>query len=125
PAVRVIVDRATDAAWASRGLMDLKAQAFGHAYDAFKTAVTLNPRNPAALTGLSDAAGGAGKLDEERQFLTQIATRERNNSQVRIELSRVRAVTGDMPGALQTASEALELAPDEPRAAEQLASVLA
>ena len=35
------------------------------------------------------------------------------------------AVTGDVPGALKAASDALEVAPDEPRAAEQLASVLA
>ena len=35
------------------------------------------------------------------------------------------AVTGDFEGALQTASDALRLAPDEPRAGEQLASVLA
>ena len=125
PAVRDAFDRATDADWTSRGLMDLKAQAFGNAYDAFRKAVTLNSRNAAALSGLSDAAGGAGKLDEERQSLRQIATREPGNATVRIELSRVLAVTGDVPGALQAASDALRLAPDEPRAAEQLASVLA
>ena len=125
PAIRNVFDRATDAAWVSRGLMDLKAQAFGNAYDAFRKAAALNSRNAAALSGLSDAAGGAGKLDEERQWLRDIATRESGNAAVRIELSRVLAVTGDVPGALQSASDALRLAPDEPRAAEQLASVLA
>ena len=87
--------------------------------------MTLNSRNAAALSGLSDAAGGAGKLDEERQRLREIATREPANAAVRIELSRVLAVTGDVQGALETASEALRLAPADPRAAEQLASVLA
>jgi spermidine synthase len=125
PAVREIVARATDADWASRGLMDLKAQAFANAYDAFTKAVALNTSNATALSGLSDAAGGAGKLDEERDSLRQIATRERANANIRIELSRVLAVTGDVPGALRAASEALELASNEPRAAEQLASVLA
>jgi superkiller protein 3 len=125
PAIREVSSRATDADWTSRGLMDLRAQAFANAYDAFKKAVALNARNASALAGLSDAAGGAGKLDEERQSLNQIATRERDNANVRIELSRVLAVTGDVPGAVKAASEALELAPDEPRAAEQLASVFA
>jgi spermidine synthase len=124
-AVRDAFQHATDAAWTSRGLMDLKAQAFPQAFAAFKHAVTLNSRNVAALSGLSDAAGGAAALDEERQWLREIATREPANAEVRIELSRVLAVTGDVPGALAIASEALQLAPAEPRAAEQLASVLA
>ena len=125
PAVRDAFGGADDAAWTSRGLMDLKAQAFGNAYDAFRKAVTLNSRNAAALSGLSDSAGAAGQLDEERQSLSQIATRDPVNAVVRIEWSRVLAVTGDVSGALQAASDALRLAPDEPRAAEQLASVLA
>ena len=123
--VRDVFERAADTAWTSRGLMELKAQAFAGAYDAFRQAVTLNSRNAAALSGLSDAAGGAGKLDEEREWLRAIASRDPGTAMVRIELSRVLAVTGDVQGALQTASDALRLAPDEPRAAEQLASVLA
>jgi tetratricopeptide (TPR) repeat protein len=123
--VRDVFAHATDAAWASRGLMDLKAQAFTSAYAAFRQAVTLNSRNAAALSGVSDAAGGAGTLDEEREWLRELASRDPGNAAVRIELSRVQAVTGDVQGALQTAADALRLAPDDPRAAEQLASVLA
>ena len=125
PAVRDAFDRATDADWTSRGLMDLKAQAFATAYDAFGRAVALNSRNTAALSGLSDAAGGTNRLDEERQRLREIAVREPSNAAILIELSRILAVTGDVQGALDTASEALRSAPGEPRAAEQLASVLA
>jgi tetratricopeptide (TPR) repeat protein len=125
PAVRDAFARATDADWVSRGLMDLKAQAFAPAYDAFGRAVTLNSGNAAALSGLSDAAGGVSKLDEERQRLREIASREPANAAVRIELSRVLAVTGDIAGALEHASDALRLTPSDPRAAEQLASVLA
>ena len=123
--VRDAFARATDADWTSRGLMDLQAQAIVNAYDAFRQAVTLNSRNAAALAGLSNAAGGVGKLDEEREWLRELASRDQDNAMVRIELSRVLAVTGDVQGALQTASDALRLAPDEPRTAEQLASVLA
>ena len=124
-AVRDAFDRADDAAWVSRGRMDLRAQAYGNAYEAFTKAVRLNSRNANALSGLSDSAGGAGKLDEERQSLREIATGEPGNANARIELSRVLAVMGDVPAALQMASEALQLAPGDPRAAEQLASILA
>ena len=124
-AVEAAFERATDVDWASLGLMELKAQAFATAFDAFGRAVALNSRNASALSGLSDAAGGAGKLDEERQRLREIASREPSNAAVLIELSRVLAVTGDGQAALDAASEALRQAPADPRAAEQLASVLA
>jgi spermidine synthase len=125
PAIQEAYARATDADWASRGMMELKAQAFTSAYDAFRRAVTLNPRNAAALAGLSDAAGGADKLQEEREWLQSIAAGDAANVAVRIELSRVLAVTGDVAGAIAAATDAMRLAPDDPRAGEQLASVLA
>ena len=123
--MRDALARATDADWAARGLMEMRAQAFPAAYASFLRAATLNPRNTAALSGLSDAAGGAAALTEVRDWLTAAAARDRTNAAVRIELSRVRAVTGDATGAANAASEALQLAPDDPRAAEQLASVFA
>ncbi len=124
-AVRDTFTRATDAEWTARGLMDMKAQAFAGAYDAFHHAVTLNSRNATALSGLSDAAGATGQVDAERAWLTAITGREPDNANVRIELSRVLAVTGDIQGAIEAASDALRLSQDEPRAAEQLASVFA
>src|SRR5439155_22534951 len=124
-AVRDAFARATDADWTSRGLMEIKAQAFTAAYDSFLRAATLNGGNAAALSGLSDAAGGSGRLTYARDWLKGAAAREPRNAAVRIELSRVLAVTGDAPGAAQAAVEALQIEPDEPRAAEQLASVFA
>ena len=125
PAVRDAFAQATDADWASRGLMELKSQAFGTAYDALRHAVTLNLRNVAALSNLSDAAGGSGKLADEREWLQTLARSDPGNPAVRIELSRVLAVSGDRDGAFQTALEAARLTPDDPHAAEQVASVLA
>jgi len=125
PQVRGGFAQATDADWASRGLMEIKAQAFTAAYESFLRAVTLNSRNAAALSGLSDAAGGAGRLTDARDWLNGAAARDPRNAAVRIELSRVLAVTGDATGAAQAALEALQIVPDEPRAAEQLASVFA
>ncbi|MBI3493424.1 MAG: tetratricopeptide repeat protein [Acidobacteria bacterium] len=123
--VRQAFERASDAAWVSRGTMELKAQAFAPAYEAFRQATAINSRNTAALAGMSDAAGGAGRLNEEREWLRALAAREPGNAAVRIELSRILAVGGDVQGALQAASEAVPLAPDDPRPAEQFASVLA
>ena len=125
PVVREAVARADDTAWTSRGSMDLRAQAFATAYDAFYRAATLNPRNATALSGLSDAAGGANLISQERDWLQAMALREPGNAAVRIELSRVLAVLGDLREAGETAAQALRLAPSDPRAAEQLASVLA
>ena len=98
PVIREALDRADDRAWAARGTMDLRAQAFASAYDAFRRAVERNSRNIVALAGLSDAAGAANRLDEERQWLTETAAREPSNAAARIELSRVLAVSGDAHG---------------------------
>ena len=125
PAIQSAFARAGADAWASRGLMDLRAQAFETAYGAFREAVARNSRHVEGLSGLSDAAGGANHLADERQLLEAIAAREPDNVQVRIELSRVRAVLGDGAAAVEAAQSALRFAPDDPRAAEQLASVLA
>jgi spermidine synthase len=124
-AVREVFERAGDAAWAARGMMELRAQAFRYAYDSFRRAVTLNSRNVEALAGLSDGAGGSNRLTEERDWLQAIASREPANAAVRIELSRVLAVSGDRERAVEAAAEAMRLTPDDPRAGEQLASVLA
>jgi predicted Zn-dependent protease len=123
--VRDVVEKATDEAWTSRGTMLLKADAYAFAYEAFRRAVVLNSRNRTALAGMSDAAAGARKQEEERESLRSIAAREPANAAVRIELSRVLAAGGDFDAAIAAASEALQLAPDDPSTAEQLASILA
>jgi spermidine synthase len=123
--LRPTLERATDAAWTSRGTMLLRAEAFALAYEAFRRAVLLNSRNVAALSGLSDAGSGAHKPDEVRALLKEIAAKDPGNAPVRIELSHVLAASGDIEGAAASASEALRIAPDDPRAGEQLASVLA
>jgi len=125
PPVRAALDAATGASWTSRGAMLLKAEAYGLAYDAYLRAVTLNARNADALAGLSEAAAGARKQTEELDWLKSLAAHDRANAAVRVELSRVLAASGDLEGAVAAATEALRLAPDDPRGGEQLASVLA
>ena len=45
--------------------MELKAEAYGLAFESYRKAVALNARNADALAGLSQAAAPARKSDEE------------------------------------------------------------
>jgi spermidine synthase len=126
PKTVAAVMRAADArSWKARGAMDLKAQAYNTAYASFRRAAALDDRDADALKGVSDAAGGANRQDEERTWLEGLARAEPGNAAVRVELSRVRAAARDYDGALAAASDAGRLAPEDPRPAEQFASVLA
>jgi spermidine synthase len=127
--VRTVVDTATGVSWTARGLMELKAEAYAFAYEDLRRAVEMNDGNAAAveaaLRGSSEAAAGAGKQDQHRAWLESIAARQPRNAMVRVELSRVRAASGDFDGAAAVATEAMRLAPDDALPAEQLASILA
>src|SRR5207248_11426435 len=128
-AVSAVVDTATGVSWTARGLMELKAEAYGTAYDGLQRAMTTIHGNPAALEaalrGLSDAAAGAGRRAEERSWLQALAADQPSNAAVRVELSRVLASNGEFDAAAAAAKEAIKLAPDERLPVEQLASVLA
>jgi Flp pilus assembly protein TadD len=125
PVARAAVHQATDVSWTVAGAMELKADAGAVAYDRFERAIRLNSRNVEALEGLSEAAAGANRQDKARALLESIALAEPGNAKVRIELSRLLAAAGDTETAAAAAKEAMRLAPDDPDAAEQLASVFA
>src|SRR5262249_36638228 len=67
--VRTIVQSATGVSWTARGLMELKAEAYAEAYDDLQRAVMLAGGNAVALAdalrGLSDAAAGASRQQDE------------------------------------------------------------
>jgi len=126
PAAVAAVMHAADArSWTARGTMDLKAEAYTTAYDSFQRAAALDDRDAAALHGASDAAAGSNRQAEQRTWLEDLAKSAQTNAAVRVELSRVRAAAGDFDGAIAAASEARRLDPNDPRPAEQLASVFA
>ncbi len=125
PPVQQAFDHATDVSWATRGRMELQAEAYESAYDAFRRAVSLNASNAEALDGLSQTASGARKQADEREWLQSLASADPRNAAVRLELSRVLASTGDFGDAAAVANDALRITPDDPRAGEQLASVFA
>ena len=124
-ALAALNEGATADAWRARGAMLLRAEAFGLAFDAYRRAVALDPRNPTGLSGFATAAAGARRQDEARDELQAMVTHQPDNVAVRVELSHLMAAGGDLQGALRVASEALHLAPQDPLVAEQVASVLA
>lgn len=125
PAVQRAFDAATDASWLARGKMELKADAYGLAYQAYRKAVALNNRSVEALAGLSQSAAPARKADEELSWLQSLAAADARNPAVRIELSRLLAARGDFQGGVDRATEALRIDPADAQAGEQLASVYA
>ena len=124
-AARTAFAHANDVSWTAAGTMELKADAYGTAYERFARAVRLNTRNADALNGLTDAAAGANRQDEEREWLESLAMAEPDNAPLRVELSRLLAANGNVEPAAAAAAEAMRLAPDDPLAGEQLASVYA
>ena len=108
--------------------MQLEAEAHGLAYDVIPSARSRSiPGTTTRAAGLCrmPRPARAGRHDERVRSSKAIAAREPGNAPVRIELSRVLAAGGDFDGAIATATEALRLTPDDPRAGEQLASIVA
>src|SRR5262249_54503989 len=124
-AVAAVMRGATAGSWRARGQMDLQAQAYTTAYANFRRAVALDSRDIEALRGVSEAAGSAGRREDERAWLEALARAQPTSVAIGVELSRVRAASGEFDDAVAAASEARRLAPDDPRPMEQLASVLA
>jgi tetratricopeptide (TPR) repeat protein len=124
-AVAAVMRQAGARQWAARGAMNLKAQAYTAAYASFRRAAALDSRDADVLKGVSDAAAGANRQDEERSWLEALARDDPRNAAALVELSRVRAAAHDYDGALAAASDAARLMPEDPRPVEQLASVLA
>jgi spermidine synthase len=125
PLARAMFADATDMSWLVAGTMELRADAYDTAYEHFKRAIRLNSRNADALGGLTDAAAGGHRQNEELAWLESLAKAEPDNSRIRVELSRLLAATGNMERAAAAAADAMRLAPTDPLAAEQLASVYA
>src|SRR5205823_660897 len=100
PVARAVLAQATDVSWMVAGRMELKADAPVVASDRFQRAIRLNTRNAEALSGLSDAAAGAHRQDDERAWLQSLATAEPDNATVRVELSRLLASTGNVEQAV-------------------------
>jgi spermidine synthase len=125
PSAHAAFEHATDISWTVAGAMEFKANAYGLAYDRFREAVRLNSRNIEALKWLSDAARAAHREEDEQAVLDSLASAQQDNAAVRVELSRLHAASGNTQLAVAMATEAMRLAPNDPAAGEQLASLFA
>jgi spermidine synthase len=122
PSIATALDRATAADWASRGAMILDAAA-AQAYEDFRRAVAGG--DDGALSGLRESATASGRIAEAIALLRRVADERPSSSAPLIELSRLLAATGDTAGALSAAHTAVGRSPLNPRAHQQIASVLA
>jgi spermidine synthase len=111
--------------WTARGRAGLKAEAYAMAYESFRRAVALDSRAADALRGASEAAAGAHRLADVRQWLEALVAEEPANVPARVELAHVLAAAGDAPQAIAAAREARRREPDNPRPVEELASIFA
>ena len=125
PAVVTQTVQGADAAdWIARGRAMLQAKGFETAYESFRRALSLNSRSPEALRGSTDAATGA-RLSTHLSLLKALAAAEPDNVEVRVELSHVDAMQGDMEAAIAAAADAGRIDPSRPEPLEQLASIFA
>jgi Flp pilus assembly protein TadD len=111
--------------WTARGSMELKAEAYGIAFDSFRRAVALDLNNVEALRGASNAAAGAHRQREAETWLQGLRGEAPGSAAVLVELSRVLAARGAFDEAIAAASQARRLEPRSPGPAEQLASIFA
>ena len=123
-AVTASIGNATGNSWTARGQMALRANSYQMAYESFQRAVALDGHNVQALRGATEAAAGAQKLQEERDWLQRPAS-SAPNVEIKVELSHVMAAMGDFENAVAVATEAAIRDPRKPDALVQLASIFA
>ncbi len=116
-------------AWRSRGQMQLQAEAYVSAYDAFARAAALTPEDDDALDGLVRAAAGAGAstMDAALALLRKIVAEDvqAQNVPARMALARVLAARAATNDAIDLVLPLTTSRPDDPRPVEQLAAIFA
>ncbi len=111
--------------WIVRGRAGEKADAFEMAHESFSRAASLDAGSVDALRGRATSGAGMHRLADETQWLRARAAAEPANAAVRVALSYVLAMGGELDAAVSAAVDAARVAPDSPYPLEQLASVLA
>jgi spermidine synthase len=107
----------------ARGIMLLKAEAYGQAFAEFSRAIERDPGDQIAADGLLEAATSAGRVPGAVALLERLQPGS-NAVAVAVALSRLRAARGDFDGA-RAPLERLALPRPSERALDQLASIAA
>jgi tetratricopeptide (TPR) repeat protein len=116
--------RNADSAWADRGAMHLRAEAYRVAYEDLNRAVRRYPQDAAVVDGLLRAAAAANRLTEAENLLQQMA-RQQPNVVVAVGVSKVMAARGDYSAATEPLRPFLTSGMPDRHALEQLASIFA
>jgi spermidine synthase len=116
--------RRVDRISVNRGLMLVRAEAFGSAFDAFVRALEHNPGDQAAIDGLLRAAAPSQRLGEAESVLRRITATDPRSVAAAVGLSRLIAGRGDYHEAAEPLRPLFGEQPDV-RAMDQLASIFA
>jgi len=114
---------ATASQWRDRGAMMLAADAFDSAYRDYTKALDLGASDTATIDGFVHAAGAVHReQDAERRLRAMIESRPTGPA-TRVALAQLLGTGGHFDEAVAIATEATRLAPADPSAWEQLASL--
>jgi spermidine synthase len=116
--------RRTPGVWTSRGRLNLRAEAYGSAFEAFARALERDPSDQEAIDGLLRAAPAAQRVPEAETVLNRLTAANPRNVAAAVGLSRLIAGRGDYQGAAEPLRPLFAGQPDV-RAMDQLASVFA
>jgi spermidine synthase len=124
PAVTAVRAAAPPAAWRDRARMQLEADAPALAYEDFRAALAMDPRDGGALTGLVQAAARSGRLGGAEALLRDVTMTGAHPAAL-VQLSVVLSMQGRLDDATNVARSAVLAAPGDAEALEQLASMYA
>ncbi len=110
--------------WRGRARMEMDAEAFNMAYEALMRATELGADDPETLDALARAAAATHHETELVERLRTLLVRQPSSVAVRVELSRVLAVRGEVQEALDLVSRP-GVAPGSTQTLEQAASIYA
>lgn len=119
---RALMD-ANASQWRNRAGMMMEVEAFDSAYRNYSTALELDPTDGPALDGFVRAATAAHREDDaERRLRAMIQSRDAETG-ARVALAELLGIRGRFDEAVAVATEATRIAPGDPAAWEQLASL--
>ena len=109
--------------WRNRGTMLMNAEDVESAYRAYATALETTPGDQLALDGLVRAAAASHQQEDAERRLRAIVRGRASEPAPRVALARLLGMRGRFDEATATATEATTLAPMDPTAWEELASL--
>jgi spermidine synthase len=125
PAALAVLERGGAIEWKHRGEMLMKAHAYAAAYDAFTQSAARDPGDETALAGWVEAAAASGRTQDVQRALESMARANPDKSAPGVALARLLAAGGAFESAIARARAIAAARPDDPRALELLASIVA